>query len=130
MGLEWCRVGDDIAILVAAGNCIHTAQCYQNVPNLQLLCQNRIADLVPTAESVERTALPNFAQNKVLDMMKSDWSITQHFDLTSLVRILVLNFHNSFNTILPVGWYQPGAVSLFHSHSPQESSPLHCHSLL
>ena len=92
MGLEWCKVGDDIAILVAAGNCIHTAQCYQNVPNLQLLCQNRIADLVPTAESVERTALPNFAQNKVLDMMKSDWSTTQHFDLTSLVRMLVLNF--------------------------------------
>ena len=90
MGLEWCKVGDDMAILVAAGNCIHTAQCYQNVPNLQLLCQNKIADLVPTAESVERTSLPNFAQNRVLDMMKSDWSLTPHFDLTSLVRILFI----------------------------------------
>lgn len=86
MGLEWCKVGDETAILVAAGNCIHTAQCYQNVPDLQLLCQNRIADLVPTAASVERMALPSFALNRVLDMMKSDWSITQHFDLTSLVR--------------------------------------------
>ena len=79
-------------ILVAAGNCIHTAQCYQNVPNLQLLCQNRIANLVPTAESVERIALPSFAQNRVLDVMKSDWSITQHFDLTSLVRKVIHKF--------------------------------------
>ena len=91
-GLEWCKIGDDTVILVAAGNCIHTAQCYQNVPNLQLLCQNRIANLVPTAESVERMALPSFAQDRVLDMMKSDWSITQHFDLTSLVRKMIHKF--------------------------------------
>jgi len=86
-GVEWSKTGEDMVILVAAGNCIHTAQCYLNVPKLQLLCQNRIAELVPTAESVQKMALPNFAQNRVLDMMKSDWSITQHFDLTSLVRI-------------------------------------------
>ena len=83
-------------ILVAAGNCIHTAQCYHNVPNLQLLCQNRIANSVPTAESVERMALPNFAQDRVLGMMKSDWSITQHFDLTSLVRQVLHNLSQFF----------------------------------
>lgn len=118
-------------ILVAAGNCIHTAQCYQNVPNLQLLCQNRIANLVPTAESVERMALPSFAQNRVLDMMKSDWSITQHFDLTSLVRKSVHKFVQYFKLwMVFIGWYKPGAISVFHSHSPQESSSLHCHSIL
>lgn len=92
MGLEWCKIGDETIILVAAGNSIHTAQCHLSVPNLQLLCQNRIANLVPTVESVERMALPSFAQNRVLDMMKSDWSTTQHFDLTSLVRKLVYKF--------------------------------------
>lgn len=92
-GLEWSKIGEDVMILVAAGNCIHTAQCYLNVPNLQLLCQNKIADLVPTAESVEKTALPNFTQNRVLAMMKSDWSMTQHFDLTSLVRNVIHKYY-------------------------------------
>lgn len=79
-------------IIITAGNCIHTVQCYQNVPNLQLLCQNKIANSIPTAESVEEMALPNFTQSKVLDLMKSDWSATQHFDLTSLVRKLMYKF--------------------------------------
>lgn len=92
-------------ILVAAGNSIHMAQYYQSVPNLQLLCQNRIADLAPTAESVSEMALPNFAQNRVLDTMKSDWLVTQHFDLTSLVRKLIYKFvQYKFNCVFPIGW--------------------------
>ena len=98
-GLEWCKIGDETVILVAAGHSIHTAYCYHNVPNLQLLCQNKIANSVPTIESVERMALPSFAQDRVLGMMKSDWSITQHFDLTSLVRKLMHKLSNTFSCV-------------------------------
>lgn len=129
-GLEWSKTGEDMVILVAAGNCIHTAQCYLNVPDLQLLCQNRIAELIPTAESVDKMTLPTFVQNRVLDMMRSDWSITKHFDLTSLVRKLIYKCVQYLYLHLTTGWYQPGAVSVLHSYSSQEYSPLHCHSIL
>jgi len=51
-----------------------------------MLCEKRIADIIPDVHSVEKIELPFFARNKVLELMKPDFAVAQHFDLTTLVR--------------------------------------------
>jgi len=99
-GLEWSKVGEETMILVSAGYSIYNVHCCTSVPSLRLICENKIANIVPDVHSVDKIALPFFARNKVLELMKPDFAVAQHFDLTTLVRNIHLKPHTNLTIFL------------------------------